>query len=246
MPEHISVPDALISTIRERLAVVSAEIAAAARRSGRAPEAVQLVAVTKTHPPVVLEAARLAGLTSIGENYLREAEEKFTALGWPEAGTPPPVQRHAIGHVQGNKVKTALRWFETIEAVDSLVLAERINRLAAAQARVVAVLLEVNISADPAKFGFFSTELEGILPALAKLSHIRVNGLMTIGSFEPNPEAARGDFIALRALRERLAAVSPPEVQLTELSMGMSHDFTVAIEEGATIVRIGSRLFGSR
>lgn len=230
-----------------RLAEVREEISAAARRAGRLAESIRLVAVTKTHPAAVLQAAVAAGVTEIGENYLQEASDKFAALGWPAASTgAAPVIRHAIGHIQSNKVRLALQWFDLIQTVDSLALAQRIDRLAGDLGRVMPVLLQVNIGNDPAKYGFFPEQVEGVFASLANLAHIRVNGLMTIGRFEPDPEAARGDFIALRALRDRLRPQLPPSVRLDELSMGMSHDFAVAIEEGATIVRVGSRLFGPR
>jgi pyridoxal phosphate enzyme (YggS family) len=231
-----------------RLAGVQSDIADAARRSGREPDAIRLVAVTKTHPAPVLQAAVQLGIRDIGENYLQEAEDKFQALGWPEASAgAAPVVRHAIGHLQANKVRTALLWFEVIQTVDSLRLAERIDRLAAEMGRAsVPVLLQVNTSGEPQKSGFFSDEIEGIMPRLANLSHIQVNGLMTIGRFDPDPEAARPEFIALRTLRDRLRHVAPAAIRLDELSMGMSHDFIIAIEEGATIVRVGSRLFGPR
>jgi pyridoxal phosphate enzyme (YggS family) len=237
----------LLETIGARLKTVRDEIAVAAARSGRTAESVRLVAVTKTYPAPVLDVARALGLQEIGENYLREAEAKFQELGWPEvAHGAAPVQRHAIGHIQANKVALALRWFELIESVDSLALAQRIDRLAGEMGMIARVLLQVNISQDPQKFGFFSDTVEGLLFDLAKLSHIRISGLMTIGHFDPNPEVARADFAALRLLRDRLRAVAPSSIGLDDLSMGMSQDFAVAIEEGATIVRVGSRLFGSR
>jgi hypothetical protein len=232
--------------LKQRLADVRGAMTEAARRSGRPAEAVRLVAVTKTHPPAVLQAAVQAGMTEIGENYVQEAADKFEALGWPEA-LAGPVTRHLIGRLQSNKVRAALRWFEVIQTVDSLALAERIDRIAGEMGRApVPVLLQVNTSGESQKSGFFYKELEGLLLCLANLTHIQVNGLMTIGRFEPDPAAARQEFIALRALRDRLRAQAPPGIRMDELSMGMSHDFTVAIEEGATLVRVGSRLFGSR
>ena len=237
----------LLETLNSRVLAVREEMAAAARRSGRPTEAVRLVAVTKTHPALVLEAVRLLGLSDIGENYLQEAAAKFQELGWPEAPTGAACpSRHAIGHIQANKAHLAIRWFDLIETVDSLALARRLNRLAGAMGVTARVLLQVNISRDPKKYGFFSEEGEGLLLELANLSHIQINGLMTIGRMAPDAEASRADFVALRALRDRLRAVAPPTISLDELSMGMSHDFTVAIEEGATLVRIGSRLFGPR
>jgi len=238
----------LIADLRPRVEAVRAEIARAAARSGRGAEAVRLVAVTKTHPPAVLAAAAAVGLADLGENYLQEAADKFTALGWPPATAgAAPVQRHFIGHLQSNKLRPALTWFDLIHSVDSVKLAERLDRLAAAiRPTPVPVLLQVNTSGESTKSGFFFDALEGVLLRLANLAHIHVCGLMTIGRFEPDPDAARREFIALRTLRDRLQRQAPDGMRLTELSMGMSHDFSVAIEEGATIVRVGSRLFGPR
>lgn len=238
----------LISELTQRLANVRGAMADAARRAGRPADAVRLVAVTKTHPASVLQAAVQVGMTEIGENYVQEATQKFQALGWPEAGAgPAPAVRHAIGHLQTNKVRAALRWFDVIQTVDSLKLAERIDHIASELGREpVPVLIQVNTSGEPQKSGIFPDDVEGLLLRLANLTFIRVTGLMTIGRFEPDPEAARQEFIALRELRDRLRRNMPPGIRLDELSMGMSHDFPVAIEEGATIVRVGSRLFGPR
>lgn len=239
--------DTLVQDLRQRLTAVQEEITRAAARAGRPSEAVRLIAVTKTHPAPVLQAAVQAGIMELGENYLQEADEKFTSLGWPPADNGcPPVIRHAIGHIQTNKIRLAVRWFEMIQTVDSERLAIRIDRVAGEMDRVVPVLLEINISKEPTKTGFFFDEVEGVLPRLANLAHIRVEGLMTIGRLEPDPEAARADFLAMRKLQERLQQQVPPEIHLRELSMGMSHDFPVAVEEGATMVRVGSRLFGPR
>ncbi|OPZ85580.1 MAG: hypothetical protein BWY76_01354 [bacterium ADurb.Bin429] len=238
--------EALVEKISTRLAEVRAEMADAARRAGRRPEDVRLVAVTKTHPPDVVLAAVTAGITAIGENYLQEADEKFTALGWLDAEGGAPVARHFIGHLQSNKARKAVRWFEYVETVDSAALAMRLDRLADEQGRRLEILLQINSSGEDEKSGIHPENVEGVLISLAKLAHIQVRGLMTIGRFDPDPEAARAEFRALRELRDALRAVAPPTVELEELSMGMSHDFAVAIEEGATIVRVGSRLFGSR
>lgn len=237
----------LIAEISARLAEVREEIARAAGKSGRNPEDIRLIAVTKTHPASLLQAAVQAGVTDIGENYLREAEEKFCALGWPPAGEQgSPVTRHAIGHIQSNKLRKAVNWFEFIHTVDSLRMARRISELACELKRPVNLLMQINISNESTKSGFFVEEIEGILPELANLTLIRVAGLMTIGRFELDPEAARSDFVAMRKLRDRLQTVAPDNIKLDHLSMGMSHDYAIAIEEGATMVRIGSRLFGQR
>lgn len=237
----------LVADIAQRLHAVQQECVDAARCAGRNADAVRLVAVTKTHSAEVLQAAIAAGVSEIGENYLQEAAEKFHQLGWTSTThVVAPVIRHAIGHIQTNKARLALQWFDVIETVDSLHLAERLNHLAQSMERKVSVLLQINISKDAGKYGFFAEEVEGVLPKMAKLAHIQVNGLMTIGRYEADPEAARGDFTALRLLQEQLMINCPPSIHLNELSMGMSHDFVVAIEEGATLVRVGSRLFGAR
>jgi len=237
----------LVTDLRCRLDAVREEIAHAAAGAGRSPESVRLVAVTKMHPAEVLAAAVQVGVTEIGENYLQEARDKFAALGWPEAPLGhAPVVRHAIGHLQSNKIRLALTWFDMIQTVDSLRLAERIDAVAGEMGRTVPVLLQINISGEPTKSGIFSDDVEGVLLRLANLANIQVSGLMTIGRFEPDPNAAREEFCAMRALRDRLRPVAPPSIRLDELSMGMSHDFPVAVEEGATIVRVGSRLFGPR
>ncbi len=239
--------EAQLETMRARLRDVREEIADAAKRSGRTAEAIRLVAVTKTQSASVLEAIRLLGVSDIGENYLQEAEVKFHALGWPDAiAGVPPVQRHMIGHIQSNKAQVALRCFDLIETVDSLALAQRLDRLAGVIGTIVPALLQVNISQDEKKYGFFFQDVEGLFLELAKLSHIKFTGLMTIGRLSSDKDVARADFAALRSLRDRLRTSAPPSIGLEELSMGMSHDFTVAIEEGATMVRIGSRLFGPR
>ena len=239
--------DTLVADITVRLANVRMEIAAAAQRSGRPATAVRLIAVTKTHPAPVLRAALQAGISEIGENYLQEASEKFAELALPEAAHGvSPLLRHAIGHIQTNKARLAVRWFDMIQTVDSVRLAEHLNRAAAEEGRVVPILLQINISKEATKSGFFFDEVAGVLPTLANLAHIHVEGLMTIGRLEPDAKAARGDFIALRNLLAQLQQVAPSGMNLYELSMGMSHDFPVAIEEGATMVRVGSRLFGPR
>ncbi len=234
------------SQLGERVAAVRAEVAVAAAHAGRRAEEITLVAVSKLQPASALAAAVQAGVTDLGENYVQEAAEKFAALGWGPAPGRAPVTRHCIGPLQANKVRKALTWFEVVETLDSVALAERMERIAGELGRTVRALLEINISGEPQKSGFFAEEVEGNLARLAKCSSIRIEGLMTIGRFDPNPEAARADFRALRLLRDRLQAVAPPSILLHALSMGMSHDFPVAIEEGATIVRVGTRLFGPR
>ena len=232
--------------LRQRLAEVTAEISSAAMRAGRDPRPVRLVAVTKTLPASLLQAALTAGMREFGENYLQEAVQNFSELHWQLAaeGTAPAT-RHVIVHLQSNKARQAVQWFDLIQTIDSESLARRVDRIAGELGRVAPVLLEVNISGDEKKTGFFSQELEGVFHSLTNLAHIQIQGLMTIGRYTPDPAAARGDFRQLRELRDRLAE-SSGAASLPELSMGMSHDFAIAVEEGATIVRVGTRIFGPR
>lgn len=220
---------------------VLASIADACARAGRDPSTVRLVAVSKTVPPERLRAAVVAGLTTLGENRVQEAEAKVDLV--------PGATWHLVGPLQSNKAKRALAAFATIESVDSVDLAERLDRLAgeARPAIRVPILLQVNVDGDPAKAGFEPDDLVAALPRLTALEWLDVRGLMTVGRLADRAEDARPTFIALRALSERLRSGSASGAGLgPELSMGMSDDYAVAIEEGATIVRVGRALFGSR
>lgn len=227
----------------ERLADVRARIEAAARRAGRDPRAVTLVGVTKRVPAErVAEAAR-AGLGCIGENYVQEAKEKFEALsGLP--GTQGLV-RHLIGPLQRNKAKEAVGIFDVIETVDRIALAQEIDRRAGAMGRTVTALLQVNVSGEPQKSGVSPEEVAGLLAACEALPSLRITGLMTVPAAAEDAEATRPAFAALRGLRDALRA-RPGGHGLVDLSMGMSADFEVAVEEGATLVRVGTAIFGRR
>ncbi len=202
-----------------------------------------LVAVSKTVPPERLRAAIEAGLTTLGENRVQELLAKAPLV--------PGANWHLVGPLQGNKARRSMEVCSALEAVDSLVLARRLDRLAAEgvgtalrQGAPLPVFLEVNVDADPAKAGFAPEALADLLPDLAALPHLRLEGLMTVGRLVPRAEAARPTFVALRQLSERLRTV---EARLGPgLSMGMSDDFEVAVEEGATLVRIGRAIFGER
>jgi len=226
---------AVFSAARERVLNL---IADAAGRAGRDPAGVTLVAVSKTVPAERLVAAVAAGLTTLGENRVQEGEAK--------AGAVAGATWHLVGPLQSNKVRRALEVFNTIESVDSVALAQRIDRLAAdARPRVrVPVLLQVNVDDDSSKAGFQATALDGLIEEILGLAALDVRGLMTIGRLVEHGEEARPTFVRLRELSERLradhATLGP------ELSMGMSDDFEVAVEEGATIVRVGRALFGER
>lgn len=244
-----------METLTERLAAVRERIAAAARRVNRDPATIRLVGVTKAHPAEVIRAALDAGLSDIGENRVQEAEAKMAAL----AAERHRLTWHLIGHLQTNKAKKAAMLFDMVHSVDSLRLAQMLDRHAADVHRVakdrLPVLLQVNVSGEATKFGFdlcgwdeqpdiyerFCADVEQILT----LPHLEVRGLMTIAPWAPDPEQARPIFRAVRRLRDDLAQRFPA-IAWRELSMGMTDDFEVAIEEGATMVRIGRAIFGER
>jgi pyridoxal phosphate enzyme (YggS family) len=223
--------------LRENLAQVRERIAAAAARSGRNAEAARLVGVTKYVDAAAARQLIEAGLTDLGESRPQELWFKATALA------DLRVRWHLIGHLQRNKVRKTVEAGAVIHSADSLRLLEEISREASLQHVAADVLLEVNISGDVAKHGLAPDAIELLLPQLAKLSNVQIRGLMTMAALEGGPDRARRDFAALRELRDRLKANCPPEIDLSELSMGMSGDYEVAIEEGATIVRVGSALF---
>ncbi len=227
-----------IETLRVARERVLARIAAACARVGRDPAEVTLLAVSKTVPAEVLRDAVAAGLDLLGENRVQE--------GLAKAPEVPGARWQLVGPLQANKVRKALAVFESVQTVDSVALAERIDRLAG-ETRPAArypVLLQVNVDDDPAKAGFLPADLEAAVDRLGELPHLDLRGLMTIGRLVDDPEAARPTFRRLRALSERLRARGAPIGPA--LSMGMTDDFEVAVEEGATIVRVGRALFGER
>ncbi len=243
-------PAAVAELVAARERVLRA-IAEACARSGRDPAGVTLVAVGKTVGPARLRAAVAAGLTIIGENRVQEAQEKVPAV--------PGARWHLIGPLQANKARRAVMTFEVIESVDSVTLAVRLDRISSElrPGRPLPVLLQVNVDADPAKAGFAPGDLADALPALLRLVNLELGGLMTVGRVVAGAEEARSTFRALRALSERLRSLVPGEVAPGEpaaaspglgpaLSMGMSGDYPVAVEEGATLVRVGRAIFGER
>ncbi len=221
--------------IEANIARVRARIAEAARRGGRQPESVQLVAVTKTVGPERIRQAVACGLRVFGENRVQEARAKVSEV--------PGASWHLIGSLQRNKVKEALRLFEVIHSVDSVGLAEELSRRSMERGnRRAEVLLQVNISQEPQKHGVAPQEVERAVAAVLEFPGLRLRGLMGIAPLAETPEAARPSFRRLRELRDRLGEAFP-EAGVCELSMGMTDDFEVAIEEGATIVRVGRALF---
>ncbi|KJS29064.1 MAG: hypothetical protein VR64_21790 [Desulfatitalea sp. BRH_c12] len=226
--------------LSKNLTEINTRIACAARRSGRQPEDVRLVAVTKTHPVAVVRAALNSGVTIIGENYIQEARAKFEEMA------PAAVAWHFIGHLQSNKAKYAVRMFDLIHTVDSVKLATELDRQARKAGKVQAVLVQVNLAGEATKSGISEQATRELLQELSTLRHIKVKGLMTLPPYFDQPEKARPAFAALRQLRDRIAACPIPNIEMRELSMGMTGDFEAAIEEGATLVRIGTALFGGR
>jgi len=215
-------------------------IARAAGRAGRDPGAVALLAVTKTHSAEVVRQAALAGLTRFGENRVAEGTAKIAAL----AGALPGLEWRLIGPLQSNKAKPALQYFSVIESLDRERLAARLEGLLAAEGRNLPVLLEVNLGAEATKTGSPPELAEALASSALACPHLDVRGLMAVPPFTEDPEAARPYFKRLRELRDRLAdRFGKP---FSELSMGMSHDFEVAVEEGSTEVRLGTALFGPR
>jgi len=219
------------------LETVRAQIAEAAARSGRRADAITLVAVSKTHSPEAILEAVDAGQLVFGENRVQEARAKMPLL-------PSRVRWHLLGHLQSNKIRQALPAFERIHGIDTLALARDTNRIAGELGLFPKIFLEVNVAGESSKFGFNPDALRAAMEELLTLDRVAIDGLMTIPPFAPDAESSRKYFAALRELRDQLS--SEFRVPLPELSMGMSGDFTVAIEEGATFVRVGTALFGER
>ena len=223
-------------TLKSNLDDVRRRMAAACERAGRRPDDVLLVAVVKTVGTEVVQALQALGVTDVGENRVAEAARKQAELG----GTLG-LTWHMIGHLQRRKVRDALPLFGRIDAVDSLRLAREIDKRAAAQGATVPILLECNVSGESSKYGLSATDLPAALDAILPLEHLQVEGLMTMAPFVADPETVRPVFVALRHLAEH--ARTRTGLPLPHLSMGMTQDFEVAIEEGATMVRVGSALF---
>jgi PLP dependent protein len=229
-------PLAIASRLRDNVARVRERLGAAAIRSGRQPGDIRLVGVTKYVDAAVTRALAEAGVADLGESRPQELWSKAEALA------DLPIRWHLIGHLQRNKVRRTLPVAHWIHSADSLRLLEEIDREAGTLGRLASVLLEVNISGESAKHGFAPEAMESLLPAIAALPHVAVRGLMAMGALEGGADRARRDFAAVRLLRDRLLPVCPAPITLAELSLGMSDDFEIAIEEGATIVRVGSAL----
>jgi pyridoxal phosphate enzyme (YggS family) len=223
--------------LNANLEAIRQRIKAACDRSDREPNSVMLLAVSKTHPPETIKAAADCGQIFFGENKVQEARAKIPLC-------PGRLRWHFIGHLQSNKCRDAVELFGMIQSVDSLALAQEINRRADQAAKTLPILLEVNVAGEASKFGYAPDKLLAELKAISALPRLEVQGLMTVPPWTAAPETARPHFRRLRELKEQAETVLG--APLPHLSMGMSGDFEIAIEEGATIVRLGTALFGPR
>ena len=226
-------------TIATNLNQVQGRIVAAAQSAGREPHSVRLVAVSKTRPADDVRQAYRAGQVVFGENYVQELVEKAAEIS-------EPVEWHFIGHLQSNKVRQIAGVVTMIHSVDRLSLAVEIDRQWGRQGRICDILIQVNISGESSKSGTSEDEALQLVRAVAHLPHVRICGLMTMPPFFDDPEAARPFFAALRRLAQKVDSAGIAGVSMAELSMGMSGDFEAAIQEGATLVRVGTSIFGAR
>jgi pyridoxal phosphate enzyme (YggS family) len=230
----------MAESIQSRVERVEGRIKEAALSSGRNPKSVKLVAASKTVPVDDIRAGITAGVTIVGENYVQEAKEKIEAIGRDN------VSWHFIGHLQSNKAKYAVRLFDLIHSVDSIKLAREIDRRARSIDRLQPILIQVNISGEETKSGIDGEQALELVREISALKNIAVRGLMTMPPYFNAPDKVRPYFRALRSLQELARKEAIPNVEMTELSMGMTGDFEAAIQEGATLVRIGTAIFGER
>lgn len=228
-----------MSMISDNLARIGERIEKAAISAGTRPESIRLIAVSKTKPIELIQEAISAGLTDFGENRVQETVEKYDVFG-------DRVHWHLIGHLQTNKAKHAARVCHMVQSVDSLELGQELDRRVHTLNRVLPILVQVKTSNEETKFGVEPDRVSDLIEQLASLSSLSVQGLMTIPAFTPDPEDARPSFQLLRALKDRVADMRLPGVDLRYLSMGMTQDFDIAIQEGANMVRVGTALFGAR
>ena len=223
--------------IADGLRRVRERMAAAARRGGRDPRSITLVGVSKTVPPERIREAIEAGLEDLGENRVQEARDKAVLL--------PAVRWHLVGHLQANKANHAARLFDVVHSLDSIDILERLERAAQREGRDVTAMIQVDLAGESTKFGAATGDLDRLLAAAAGCRNVRVRGLMVLPPYDPDPEKSRPYFRRLRELLQE-AQGRHPALDLRHLSMGMTEDFEVAIEEGATMIRVGRALFGER
>ncbi len=227
------------TTLEQNCREFLAKLGEIADRCGRSAAELTVVAVTKTRPLADVAAAVAAGMTSIGENRVQEAERKF-------AGVKRDFRLHMIGHLQSNKSRDAVELFDVIQSVDSLRLAEILDSECSRRGKPGEILLEVNTSGEPQKYGFALRDVEAAAARVLELEHMRLTGLMTVGPLTEDRDAIRESFAELRRLFDRIRASHPDKNEFTVLSMGMSDDYEIAVQEGATMIRVGRALFGSR
>ncbi len=228
-----------MSVIKENIKNIESRIKTAAEKSGRNFEDISLVAVTKTISPEIIQEAVDAGITLLGENKVQEARDKIDKI-------KGDVEWHLIGRLQRNKVKIALELFSLIQSLDSFALAEEIQKRARQMQKNVDVLVQINIGLEKTKYGINPADAESFIESVASLENLNVKGLMAIAPFKENPEDVRPYFREMRSIFERIKQKSIKNVEMKYLSMGMSNDFEVAIEEGSNMVRIGTAIFGAR
>jgi pyridoxal phosphate enzyme (YggS family) len=226
--------------VKERIKRVQQRIKMAARACNRSESDIRLVAVSKTMPADIVKEAIEAGMTDFGENYIQEARDKITTL------STFPVTWHYIGHLQSNKARYAVRMFDLIHSVDSLKLAAELDKFAKKNDKVQDILIQVNVAKEDSKSGVYVEDTLRLLTDIARLENVAVKGLMTMPPFFNAPEKVRPFFAALRQLRDHIRGENIPGIAMEELSMGMTGDFEAAIEEGATMVRVGTAIFGER
>ena len=226
--------------MKQQLEQIRLRIRQAAESCNRDADSVRLVAVSKTIAADIVKEAIEAGVTILGENYVQEARDKFKALA------QYPVSWHFIGHLQSNKARHAVRLFDLIHSVDSLKLAHELDKQAGKLEKIQQILVQVNISAEDTKSGISTDEAPRLIAEISQLKNLAVKGLMTMPPYFYQPEKVQPFFAALHDLRDQIREQSLPNVSLDELSMGMTGDFEVAIKEGATLVRIGTAIFGER
>lgn len=240
----------LQQAIARRRAEVEERIAAACQRAGRQRDEITVVAVSKTFPLDVIRAARAAGLRRFGENRARELRNKAQAMpgtfGEGKEGASPPVEWHMIGHLQTNKAKYVARHADVFQALDSPRLAEELDKRAAKNERVLPCLVQTNVTGAEQKYGLAPEATHDFLDRCAAYEHLHIVGLMAMASFTDEEEVLRNQFRRVRALFDRYDAEDNPRVEMEHLSMGMSNDYEIAVEEGATMLRLGSALFGPR
>ena len=228
-----------MSGIEQNIKDIWSRIKMAAEKSGRSAGEIRLVAVSKIVEPERINQAIRCGIDIIGENRVQEAEAKFKQI-------TEKVEKHLVGHLQTNKAKKAVELFDFIQSVDSVRIAEEISRRALEKGKLMDVLVEVNTSAEETKFGIEPDHAVSLIETISKLEGIKIKGLMTIGLFSDNPEDTRPCFKKLKALFDNMKSANTPNVEMRYLSMGMTSDFEVAIEEGSNMVRVGTGIFGPR